>query len=191
MGRFDDAGLEGVLDVAREDVQAGRDVAVVVGRTQVDQRVDGVQPRVSGEDARDELERVGEGFDGQLLATGDGVGVVAEATGEFDFDRTAAREDAAVGDGLCDDVERVVDAALEFVDDVVGRATEQEGDAVGVLALDVEQFVLLVAGDVAEARSSSVALSRSETIDAPTTSWRNSRSDFLARRTARMPSLAR
>ena len=46
-----------------------------------------------------------------------------------------------------DDVESVLNAAFEFVDDVFGRAAQQERHAVGVVALDVEQAGLGVTAD--------------------------------------------
>jgi len=49
VGRFDDAGVERVDDVAGEDVQARGDVALFVGGAEVDQRVDGVEPGVLGQ----------------------------------------------------------------------------------------------------------------------------------------------
>ncbi len=149
MGWLNDAGVERVLDVTGEDVQAGADIAVLVGGAQVDERVDAVETSVLGEGARDDLQRVGERLDSELFAAFDAVGVVAEPAGDFDFRCAAATEDAAVGNRGRDDIERVRDAAFEFVDDVVGRTTEQERDAVGSVAaaLDVEQAFGVVAGD--------------------------------------------
>ena len=147
--RLDDTHVEGVLQVARQDVQAGAGLAALVGRAEVDERIDRVEAGVLGEHARDEFEAVSKRLDGELLAAGDGVRVAAQPVGDRDFDCAAAGEDAAVGDGLGRDVERVRDAAFELVDDVVGRASEDERDAVGFLveALDVEQLVLGVAPD--------------------------------------------
>jgi len=118
-----------------------------VGGAQVHERVDGVEPGVLREHARDEFETVREGLDGQLFAALDGVGVVTESAGDLDLRGTAASEDAAVRDGGGDDVECVGSAAFEFVNDVVGRATEQQRDAVAVDALDVEQIVVVATGD--------------------------------------------
>jgi len=149
VSRFDDTGVERVHHVAGVDVQAGADIAVVVGRPEVDERVDGVQSGVARERSGDDFEGVRKGLDGQLLAALDAIGVVTQAAGDFDFGGTAAAEDAALGDGGRHHVQRVLHAAFEFVDDVVGRATQEQRDAVGVLvgALDVEQPLVLVARD--------------------------------------------
>jgi len=146
VGGFDDAGLEGVLDLAGEDVEPGTLLTVVVCGPEVDERVDRIEAGVLREHAGHEFEGVGEGFYCQLLAALDAVGVPAKPTGEFDLDRAAAGEYATVGDRLGDHVERVGDSPFELVDHVVGRTPEQEGHAVGLLALafDVEQLVGVV-----------------------------------------------
>jgi len=51
VSRLDDAGLGRVLDFAGEDVQSGLGVAGLVGRAEVDEQVDGVEPGVLGEHA--------------------------------------------------------------------------------------------------------------------------------------------
>ena len=142
VGRLDDARVGRVNDLAGEHVEPGVLVARLVGRAQVDQQVDRVEARVLGEHAGDQFEGVGERLDGELLAALDGVGVVAQAARDLDLDRAAAGQGAPVGDGRRDDVERVLNAAFEFVDDVVGGAVQEERDTVGVLALDVEQLLV-------------------------------------------------
>jgi len=135
VGRLDDAGFGRIDDLAGEDVKSGVGLTALVRRAEVDEQVDGVEPGVLGEHARDQFERVGERLDGELLAAGDGVGVVAEPAGQLDLDGAAAGERPPVGDGRRDNVDRVVDAAFELVDDVFGGAVQEEGDAVSVLAL--------------------------------------------------------
>ena len=105
-----------------------------MGLPESDDLVDGVEPGVLREGSRDDLERVRERFYGKLGPAADGCGVVAEPELEFDLDRPAADDELAVLNGVLDDPGRVVDRPLEFVEQELGGAAQEDRDGLRVLA---------------------------------------------------------
>jgi len=162
---------------------------------EVDQRVDGVEARVLGEGARDDFQRVGERLDGELLAAADGVGEVAELQRELGLGGAAAGQDLPVEQRRADDAERVLDGALDLVDDVFGAAAEDEGDGLRLSTSSTKMRssppMSFWATEPAKPRSSDSMSSRLETTRPPVARARRFRSPDFARRTARMPSCAR
>ncbi len=110
--------------------------------TEGDEHVDRVETRILGEGSRDDLERVCKRLDGELGAPADTCGVLAEPKRELDLGRTAAGDELLVLDGNTDDPERVLDDAVEFIDDVLGAAADDDRDRLGVLALGDEDHLL-------------------------------------------------
>src|SRR5581483_4930622 len=126
---------------------------------QVDEHVDRVEARVLGERAGDDLQRVREGFDGELAAAADAGRVLAQLEGELDLGSAAARDDLAVLDRDRDDADRVFERALDLVHDVLGAAAQEHAHGARVLALGDEGH--LVVADLAllhEARVAKVLL---------------------------------
>jgi hypothetical protein len=70
---------------------------------EVDKRLDGVEAGVLREGARDDVQRLGERFDRELLAAADGAGELAELHREFRLARAAAGQHAAVLEGRPND----------------------------------------------------------------------------------------
>jgi len=82
---------------------------------------------------------------GELLAAADGVGEVAELQRELGLGAAAAGH-LPVEQRRADDAERVLDGALDLVNDVFGAAAEDERDGLGLF--DVLDEDALVAADV-------------------------------------------
>ncbi len=98
---------------------------------EVDERVDGVEARVLREGSGQHVDGVGERFDGELLAALDGRRFGADMVGDGDFGRACAGDHTAGVERGDDGVERVVERAFEFVDDVFGGAASDDRDGLG------------------------------------------------------------
>jgi len=93
-----------------------------VGGTKVHEHVDGIAAGVGRERPGDDVDRVGEGRHGELLAALDAGGFLADLVRDRNLGCACAGNDFAGFQRRCDDVERVTDGSLEFVDDVFGPA---------------------------------------------------------------------
>ncbi|OQC68555.1 MAG: hypothetical protein BWX50_01208 [Euryarchaeota archaeon ADurb.Bin009] len=117
-----------------------------MGCAQRNEHVDRVEARVLGKRPRDDLEGVCKCFDGELGAAADGCSVFAEPEREFDLGRTAAGDEFLIFDGHADDPEGILDGTVEFGDDMLGAAADDDRDSLRVLAPGHEGHLL--AGDL-------------------------------------------
>src|SRR5213593_2148145 len=121
-----DALLPHVGDLAGEDVHARVLVPLLVLLAELDQGVDRVQARVLRERARNDLDRIRERLDRDLLAAADARRVVPQAEGDLRRGRAPARDDLPVLDGARNDTRRVLEGPLDLVHDVFRPAPDQD-----------------------------------------------------------------
>ena len=100
----------------------GVDLALLVLLPHLDDDVDGVESGVLGEGAGDGLQSGGEGLDGDLLPSADGLGVVAELHGDLHGGGSSSGDHHSVLDGDFDDGPGVDQGPLDLVCDVVGSS---------------------------------------------------------------------
>ncbi|KAF5041170.1 hypothetical protein DSECCO2_525770 [anaerobic digester metagenome] len=105
-----------------------------MGLPESDDLVDRVEPGVLRKRPRDDLERVCKRLDGELDTPADSCGVVADAYLEFGLHRAAADDKFPVLNGVLDDTGCVVDCPLEFVEQELGGAPQEDGDGLRVVA---------------------------------------------------------
>jgi len=125
-------GVRGVGRVGGE-VHTCPDMPVLaVFDAQAVEHVCGVQAGVVAELAGDDFEGFGEGFDDGLLFVGDvAVGELVEVGGHFHFAGAAAGDDGFVLDAAPDYHYGVVQGALDFGDELLGAAAEDQGAGFG------------------------------------------------------------
>jgi len=194
--RVEDTVFDGVTDVARLPFADEAATALgVVGRAEVDQGVDGIHPGVLGERSGQYVDGVGERLDRELFASLDARDARADVVGDRDLGRAGARDDAARVERRSDDIEGVLEGALEFVRDVFGAAAGEDGDGFGRrAALDEREVVVAEGLDADRLGGSEVRGSKSfsvPTVRAPVARAIERASSSSTESNARMPSLAR
>ena len=98
---------------------------------------------VLDEGARDDLERLGDGAVGPLLDAVDRLGLLGQRDRDGHLGGAAAGQQARVEDDVAGHVHGVLQVALDLVEDVLGRAPQQQRARLGVLAPDDERVVLV------------------------------------------------
>lgn len=150
-GGFPDEGVHHIGDalvVAGGEVDAGPDAALAVLDAQLVEDVGGVEARVVAQLARDHLERLRERLDHRLLLVGDVlVGELVQVGGDLHLAGAAAADDQVVLDGALDDHDGVVQGALDFGDELLGAAAQDQGAGLGLGA--VLEEVEALAADLA------------------------------------------
>src|SRR2546425_11915197 len=141
--RLHDVLLPHVGDLAGEDVHAGVLAPPLVLLAELDEGVNRVEPCVLREGAGDDLHRIRERLDRDLLAAADRGRVVPQALGDLRGGRTASRDHLAVLDRARDDAERVLEGSLDLVHDVLRPAANQDRDRKRVLGARHERHLVV------------------------------------------------
>ena len=132
------AGIQRAGAVLVLHIHADRPLAVgglVMRGVQRGQHLGGVQPRGLGQRAGDDLEGLGVLLDGVLRQAGRALAEGGEALHELHLRGAGAGDELRVaGDGF-DDVDAVVDGALDVVEVVLRRAAENERRRAGRVVL--------------------------------------------------------
>ncbi|GIX62056.1 DUF748 domain-containing protein [Babesia caballi] len=138
-----DAQLEHVADVAALNVDAGVRLAGDVRRPELAYHVRGVKAAV-GQDVLGQLQQRGaEGLNGEALLALNGLGLLEDGSRHLQLGAPAAADDLAVGNGLGEHGESVVQRPLGLIQDVARRATQNHGaGAAASAATESDQLVL-------------------------------------------------
>jgi len=118
-------------------------VALDVLGTQTGQDADGTGTGVLRQCTRNDFHGIGHSLVRPLLNTFDGASQLAELHGDSHLDGTTAGGQARVEDNVAGNGHGVLQVALDFVQDILGRATQQDGTGLRGLALAHECEVLV------------------------------------------------
>ena len=102
-----------------------------------------VQPGILGQGLGYDLHGVGEGLNGQLLATAHGCGILPQTQGQLYLGGTAAWNQQLVLDDNAYNPQGVFHGPVQLIDHVLGSAAEDNGHGLGVLALFDEGHLLV------------------------------------------------
>merc|ERR1719387_3410409 len=97
-----------------------------------------VAAAVRGEGARDALQRPREVIDDNLLLAINAARILAQESRQLELNRTAARNNLLVLVRATHDHDSVVQRAIDLVDELLRSATDDNGDCLGLRAIDEE-----------------------------------------------------
>ena len=107
------------------------------------ENTDRVPAAVLNERAGDDLHRVRNGAEWPALDAGDAASLGVQADADRHLGRATSRREDRVEEDVAGDGHGVCEVAVDFVEDVLGRPTEEDGARLGFLTLSEEREVLV------------------------------------------------